>query len=285
MGVSELRSRLLMSCAVSKPFIPGICTSSRMTAKSCSSTWRSASSPELARTSSGAQRLQDGLQRHQVLGPVVHHQDAGPGLRCRGAAVLSLMRTPSRQRGTRRPRMAARCGAISSSGSTHASGTALAAERGITRTSAVSGSCTTAWPPASAIAAQPARTVGVGAGEHHADDVHAVHVGGGLEHHVDGGAAVAHRARRCSGKRTRRLRRAGGSRAGPPTPRGPICCLSFTSATGRPEHSCSSSHSSSDSLARCCTTTTGSSKSSGSPATMVRSACRPPAEAPTTTTR
>ena len=51
MGVPRLRSRIRISRAVSMPEIPGIATSSRISAKSCSSSLASASVPELANTS------------------------------------------------------------------------------------------------------------------------------------------------------------------------------------------------------------------------------------------
>jgi hypothetical protein len=47
-GVSRERSRLRISRAVSKPSMPGMRTSSRITAKSFFSARRSASSPEAA---------------------------------------------------------------------------------------------------------------------------------------------------------------------------------------------------------------------------------------------
>jgi hypothetical protein len=47
-GTWLVRSRCLISCAVSKPSSSGICTSSRMSATSRWSSWRSASSPEFA---------------------------------------------------------------------------------------------------------------------------------------------------------------------------------------------------------------------------------------------
>ena len=49
-GVARLRGRVLIICAASRPSIPGICTSSRITAKSSESSLRSASSPDPART-------------------------------------------------------------------------------------------------------------------------------------------------------------------------------------------------------------------------------------------
>ena len=55
--------------------MPGIWTSSRITANSSCSSRRSASSPESARTSSCAERLEDRLEREQVLGPVVDEQE------------------------------------------------------------------------------------------------------------------------------------------------------------------------------------------------------------------
>ncbi len=47
-GTSRVRSRPLISCAVSSPFSSGIRTSSRINATSCSSSNRSASAPEVA---------------------------------------------------------------------------------------------------------------------------------------------------------------------------------------------------------------------------------------------
>ena len=77
-GTSRVRSRCLISAAVSKPSMPGIWTSSRITAKSCvEQRSRSACSPESASTTLDAERLEHGLQREQVLRPVVDEQDAG----------------------------------------------------------------------------------------------------------------------------------------------------------------------------------------------------------------
>ena len=95
-GVCCERSRSRISAAVSKPSMPGIWTSIRMTAKSSSRMRSSASSPERARTRSRPIAAQDRLQGEQVVRLVVHQQDVDLLL---GLHVVSLPvaeRPPSR---------------------------------------------------------------------------------------------------------------------------------------------------------------------------------------------
>ena len=86
-GTARVRSRSLISSAVSKPSSPGIWTSSRITAKSSWRRWRSASSPEFARTSSGpsgsriassASRFSGRSSTSRMLRAVAHRLTAQP---------------------------------------------------------------------------------------------------------------------------------------------------------------------------------------------------------------
>ena len=74
-GMSRVRSRRLMCAAVSKPSMPGIWTSSRITAKSSASSALSASSPGRGADQRLVERAEDRLEREQVLRPVVDEQD------------------------------------------------------------------------------------------------------------------------------------------------------------------------------------------------------------------
>ena len=76
-GVCRERSRWRMNFAVSNPSMPGICTSSRMTAKSWASSFFSASGPGVRLHQLAADAAEDRLQRQQVLRPVVDHEDVG----------------------------------------------------------------------------------------------------------------------------------------------------------------------------------------------------------------
>src|SRR5205814_4559326 len=104
---------------------------------------------------------EDGLEREQVLWTIVHEQDvhlvakrqhATRGRLHRGDARArhAFLRTVAWALGS-----APRKDASRSSGKTRAVGTALSAARGIVLTSAVSGACTTASPPPSAIRRRP----------------------------------------------------------------------------------------------------------------------------------
>ena len=94
-----VRSRCLISSAVSKPSSPGIWTSSRMNAKSWWSSSRSASSPERRADEVLAERLEDRLEREQVLRAVVDEQDVDDRLRAH--VVSHPSRRPARRAGRR----------------------------------------------------------------------------------------------------------------------------------------------------------------------------------------
>ena len=74
-GVVSERGRCRISAAVSKPSIPGMFTSSRMTAKSCLSRQRNASLPERRADQILVQVCQDRLVGEQLVGAVVDDQD------------------------------------------------------------------------------------------------------------------------------------------------------------------------------------------------------------------
>ena len=92
-GVWADRLPLRISAAVSKPSMPGMLTSSRMTAKSCCSTCRSASAPDRADDEVLAQLLQDRLVDEELFRQVVDDQDVGLiGVR-HGSSDLSSRRS------------------------------------------------------------------------------------------------------------------------------------------------------------------------------------------------
>ena len=105
-----MRSRCLISSAVSKPSMPGIWTSSRITAKSSSSSCRSASSPELARdelagrAARGSPRARAGSpggRRRAGRWPAARHRR---GARLRRPAASTQRRDLRERRRTRRRR-------------------------------------------------------------------------------------------------------------------------------------------------------------------------------------
>ena len=78
-GVCAERWRSRISAAVSKPSMPGMLTSSRMTAKSCSRSWRSASRPERAVTMLDVERRRGSPRARAASRAVVDDQDASAG--------------------------------------------------------------------------------------------------------------------------------------------------------------------------------------------------------------
>ena len=195
----RVRSRCLISSAVSKPSSPGIWTSSRITAKSsCAAGTRSASSPDVRADELVAERLEDRLEREQVLRRSSTRSSDGIS----AGALAQLRSSVDEQR-----RDLAR-----------AAGRALAARRARARRAASRRARPSPGPGRSrrrrarAIAREPARAVVVRAGQDDADAALAVGVGG-----------ATRRARRSTGARTGRAvgrerealraRRAGGSRA------------------------------------------------------------------------
>ena len=148
-GIVLVRSRCLISSAVSNPSMPGICTSSRITAKSLVSRRRSASSPERRGHELVPERLEDRLQREQVLRAVVDEQQGSIRPSPRSAQLVSSGRDlRDRSDPCRRRRARAR-------------------RAGISARCAVAGSWTIAVPPGSG-RAQAERTVVIRAGEHDA---------------------------------------------------------------------------------------------------------------------
>ena len=140
-GMCCERSRCLISSASSKPSSSGIWTSSRMHAKSSSSSSFSAAVARGDRDEPVPERLEDRLEREQVLLAVVDEQD-----------VRALRRLTSRT---------SRRGRRGTPGSPRAAGprrptVAAIAASGIVRRSDVAGSCTIATPPRSLIRARPA---------------------------------------------------------------------------------------------------------------------------------
>ena len=87
-GVCADLRRARISAAVSKPSMPGMLTSSRMTANSCSSSQRSASSPERGGDDVLAELLEDRPEDEELVGQVVHDQDVRP--------LAAPRRSPSR---------------------------------------------------------------------------------------------------------------------------------------------------------------------------------------------
>ena len=89
-GIERVRSRALISRAVSKPSSPGIWTSSRIAAKSSCSSALSASSPELAVATSQSSGDEHGLHRDEVVGAVVDQQDLRPQTRCSHTRISAI---------------------------------------------------------------------------------------------------------------------------------------------------------------------------------------------------
>ena len=265
------RSRDLITFAVSNPFIPGICTSSRMTANSRRRTSRSASSPDVARTRcrpSGS-RMASSASRFSGRSSTSSMSTSGD-LAWRCARFPSLARrswthlvvaaarercAPMRRRrwpATRETAPCARAGACARLG------TARSAARGIDRTLGGRGSCTIAMPPRSTMRRSP-REPSSFAPVSTTPTLRRRTLGDRLEDDVDRGPAVPHWL--VDGQREDvRRPRAGGS----PAARGrcslQIGSLSSTSHTGSDVQSWSSSRSASDSLLRCCTNAIGTAK-------------------------
>ena len=133
MGVCRLRARCLMIVATSKPSIPGIDTSSRITAKSSPSTLRSALDPEeafISRTSgassvaSSARRSSSrSSTRRMLIGHLAEDPSWGmsctPGLRSGRARLCSAEVSSMEDDGSRPRRCLARAPARHGANPTH----------------------------------------------------------------------------------------------------------------------------------------------------------------------
>ena len=154
----RVRSRCLISSAVSKPSMPGICTSSRITREVVAQQRRSASSPEVACTSSwpsgsriasSASRFSGRSSTSRTLARVAQRCDARHlrrARRARGSERRDLLRAAGR-----RGRDGGERGA------------------GISGRGRLPGPARSRPPPRSLIRGSPARAVVVGAGEDDAD--------------------------------------------------------------------------------------------------------------------
>ena len=271
-----MRSRCLISAAVSKPSSPGIWTSSRITAKSSRGAARAAP-PRPSRRRRASGRAARGSPR------------ARAGSRGRSstsrtfAGGIGLTRRSSRPCGRRRasdgPDLLERQDA-------RRRARARAPRRHLARARPSPGPARSRRRRASLDPREPARAVLVRAGEDDADQPLAVRVGRRLEEHVDRRAARSARARR-SRARSSRARPAGGSRAarGRRCPRS-IGVLVLDVGDRAASVRCASrsrERRRTDVGARCCATTTAASKSCGSAAEeLARSASSPPQDAPIT---
>ena len=116
-GIVLVRSRCLITSAASKPSMPGIWTSSRITAKSSRcSRMRSASAPDVGGDELVAERLEDRLEREQVLRAVVDEQERR---RSQAAAPSQVRRARRAAARSRRPARRAPSGTARERGARH----------------------------------------------------------------------------------------------------------------------------------------------------------------------
>ena len=261
----------MISVASSKPSSSGICTSSRMQAKSSSRSSFSAAVARGDRDEPMPERLEDRLEREQVLLAVVDEQEARALRRSRadlGAEAVEerrdLARAAARRpRTSRRSRRRASCAAPRSTGS-----------------------CTIATPPQSLILREARCAVLVRTRQHDADGALAV-----------GRLRPTRTARRSTVVRTAPARRSTARGGRPPRARDSRearCRRGRARAAScrrgrRRSAACGpggarSSTESSASTDRCCATTIGWCTASSRPSSSRLSACSPPQDVPITMT-
>ncbi len=149
-GTRRVRSLPRISSASSKPFRPGICTSTSASATSCRSSSSSASSPERAFKQHEPVAAQQRFQRQQIFFQIVDQKKMN---RAHAIAVMSFLSLADIPRSR-------------ASDKTRALGHSAIAASGIAEAYAPSGFCTIASPPASATAFRPSRPVLIGARQH-----------------------------------------------------------------------------------------------------------------------
>ena len=270
----RVRSRCLISSRRLEAVEPGICTSSRIT-RSPRGAARGAPPRRSSRlTSSLAERLEDRLEREEVLRAVVDEQDRRPAVTRSRVGPRAGRRRRRARRGTGRSRE--REDRVGGRRASAALGhlAALRGRRVLDDRDAA----------ASLDPREPGGAVGVRPGEDDADDALAVRVGRRLEEHVDRRAREVDalvrrerevaRARRAGGSRAARGRRARLDRRPCPRPRRRAASVRRRSRPREPALDASAR--------RCCATTTGRVESAGRPPSSSRTACSPPQEAPIT---